>query len=472
MTGLPHAQHASRLGAAPATGGAAVVAKPGLPPRSVAKLSVIEESFERETANATETATATVRLEVEDDGEPAPKRLLAAGSIDSDALRFAFAAAARIGDEQARKIVVAARARLRAADDDRRARKDTAASGETLADYRKRCENLDAVVRASAKPQPDALRSALGQYAGARQSFQKMKSAARTLTLARIKLLLSQQDRLQRARGTLEESEWRPKWLAWVAMIDWGLSDLEVIDGLKRDECLKSEGLAPKPSRSKRKDVPRFDSNWRDRFLHTNERSATYRDAGVVLRFTGVRPAELERGVRLRRTEHGIRVRVAGAKVRETAGQPWRSFSLDVAELPRWFVELLPTNRSLVIKAQADSMRSHLYRQTRPVLNPTGRKSIAHINLSAYTFRHALVSDLRAAGWTAEDIAPVIGESSARTANLYGSAHTTGSVRPAIVAGSVRVPRAVKELDRSGLRHFAQSSTIAARDRKAKPKGR
>lgn len=475
VTGMPHAQHDGSTGAGLATTGTAALAKPGLPPPSVAKLNVIEEGVGRDAATASETAAGTVRLKTEAEGEPqvaAPKRMFAAGAIGVDALRFAFAAAAGMSDDRAREIVVAARATIRANEDTRRRRKDTAPSDETLEDYRKRCETLDAAVRASAKSQPDALRTALAQYAGAPRSFQKMKSAVRTLTLARIKLLLSQQDKQQRAQGAAAEGEWRPKWLALVAMLQWGLADLQVVDDANRDECLESEGLSHKPSKSKRKDVPRLDSGWRDRFLHLNERSATYRDAGVVLRFAGVRPLELEHGVRLRWTESGIRVRVTGAKVRETAGQPWRSFSLDAAELPRWFVELLPRNRSLVLKAQADPMRSHLRRQSQPVINPAEKKSIAHIKLSAYTFRHALVSDLRAAGWTPEDIAPVIGESSARTANLYGSAHTTGTVRPAIVAGSIRVPRAVKALDRSGLRQFAQSATVDARGSNKRPKAR
>jgi hypothetical protein len=476
VTGMPHAQHDGSTGAGLATTGTAALATPGLPPRSVAKPNVIEEGVGRAGATASKTPAGTVRLESEAEREPqlaAPKRMFAAGAIDADALRFAFAAAAEMSDERAREIVVAARARIRANEDIRRARKDTAPSEQTLDDYRKRCETLDAVVRASGKGQPDALRTALAQYAGAPQSFQKMKSAVRTLTLGRIKLLLSQQDKQQRARGAAAtEGEWRPKWLALVAMLQWGLADLQVVDGSNRDECLKSEGLSPKPSKSKRKDVPRLDSGWRDRFLHLNERSATYRDAGVVLRFAGVRPLELEHGVRLRWTDRGIRVRVTGAKVREIAGQPWRSFSLDPAELPAWFVELLPKNRSLVLKAQADPMRSHLRRQSQPVINPAEKRSIAHIKLSAYTFRHALVSDLRAAGWTPEDIAPVIGESSARTANLYGSAHTTGTVRPAIVAGSIRVPRPVKALDRSGLRQFAKSAAFDSRGGSKNPKPR
>jgi hypothetical protein len=236
------------------------------------------------------------------------------------------------------------------------------------------------------------------------------------------------------------------------------LSDLQLLDELNREDCLRSHKMVAKPSKSKRKRVPRYEAGWRERFLQVNDRSQTYREAGVVLRFAGVRPEELERGVRVRSLPNGIRVVVVGAKVRDTAGQPWRSFLLDPAALPAWFVERVSESRKLDIRAKSDPMRTHLGRQSQPVINPSDGKRLQDFRLSAYDFRHALVSDMRAAGWTPEDIAPVIGESSAATATMYGSAQTTGTVRPAVIAGSIRVPRAVKPMDRSGLAHVARRS--------------
>jgi hypothetical protein len=86
-------------------------------------------------------------------------------------------------------------------------------------------------------------------------------------------------------------------------------------------------------------------------------------------------------------------------------------------------------------------------RQTDLVLNPQGRRGIGR-PLSAYLFRHALVADLREAGWSTEGIAPVIGESAAATVRLYGLRKRGGkgpsTRRRAIISGSVRVPREVK----------------------------
>jgi hypothetical protein len=447
-------------GASVATGAPAMPAKPGLPLRSQVRTKVVDagHGIEADTANEEDTGTAKGVRGNTLPQVAQPKRLLAAGAIDADAIKHAVAAGAALNVEEARAIVVAARARVRADEDARRARMDTSPSERTLNDYRKKSARVDAAVRASDKSPDDALRAAMAKYAGARQTFQAMKSAVRTLTLSHMRFLLSEQDKVQRARGTVDEGKWKARWLGMVSMLRWTLSDLQVIDDLKRDECLRASKMASRPSKSKRKLVPLFDAGWRERFLQLNDRSTTYKEAGVILRFAGVRPEELERGVRVWWSPKGIRVLVAGAKVRDTAGQPWRCFLLDPSALPKWFVERVQKGHKLEIRAKADAMRTHLGRQSQPVLNPTDKKRGQGWRLSAYVFRHALVSDMRASGWTPEDIAPVIGEGSAATANMYGSAHTAGTVSPAVIAGSIRVPRAVKPLDRSGLASLAHHS--------------
>jgi hypothetical protein len=73
----------------------------------------------------------------------------------------------------------------------------------------------------------------------------------------------------------------------------------------------------------------------------------------------------------------GVQVRIEGAKVRDTAGQPWRSFLLNLAMLPAWFVDELKRQGQMHISANSDSMRSHLGRLSTAVLNPEQRKTVA-----------------------------------------------------------------------------------------------
>jgi len=159
--------------------------------------------------------------------------------------------------------------------------------------------------------------------------------------------------------------------------------------------------------------------------------------------------------------------------VRATAGQPWRTFLLDTSQLPDWFVNDLRNRRRMVIAADEDALRAHLYRQSLAVLNPDNRKRGEDLVLSAYVFRHALVTDMRESAWDTEDIAASIGESSAETLRYYGTRRNSGSrkVKPtvAMVMNSVRTPRAVKPIDQSGLNALLKERKRSGRQPSPKP---
>ena len=95
------------------------------------------------------------------------------------------------------------------------------------------------------------------------------------------------------------------------------------------------------------------------------------------------------------------------------------------------------------------------YAGKQKVLNKSSR-----LRLSAYVFRHALVTELREAGWEEHEIAAVLGESAAETARYYGKRTTAGAVRPvvtSIVKDSVQTSRAVRVVDTSRLKLLLKS---------------
>jgi hypothetical protein len=102
-------------------------------------------------------------------------------------------------------------------------------------------------------------------------------------------------------------------------------------------------------------------------------------------------------------------------------------------------------------------MRSHLGRLSTAVLNPEYRKNGCQENLSAYLFRHALVTQMRESGWESDEIAVAIGESSAETTRLYGL-RVRGGKKPkvpiAMEKNSVAAARAVKPADTQGLQKW------------------
>lgn len=356
----------------------------------------------------------------------------------------------QLTEVEAFAIVRAARQFLVENDQKRRARKDTSASEATIRDYQKKCRQIEAEIEDLGPSSKAPLLEVMAFYAPSKQTFRALKSALRWQALEQLQTVLREQDRLQRA------GQRSATWKRLVLQLDPILHRLRSIDALNRDECLRLIREAPRPSKSKRRVLHRLADDWRQGFLDINANSETYRHAGVLLAHCGLRPTELASGVRVRWTPRGVRVLIAGGKVRETAGQPWRTFLLDPAQLPTWFVEDLKQQGRLVIQADPDPLRAHLYRMSQAVLNPRNRKRDQDLILSAYLFRHALVSDLREQGWETEHIAASIGESSAATLSYYGTRRHSGSrkVKPtvAMVPNSVRTPREVKPRDKGGLK--------------------
>ena len=173
-----------------------------------------------------------------------------------------------------------------------------------------------------------------------------------------------------------------------------------------------------------------------------------YVDAQRVLALVGCRPEELEQGVTV--TQSGLRTvtfEVQGAKVTQSAGQPWRRISLPIALLAEDWIFRLRAQGSFVVKiASKDGLRKSLQRISHRML-----KGVPYA--TAYVFRHAFATMLRDSGHTVDEIAAFMGHSVAETQRLYGFRKGGGrKVKPAQASGySVEVPREVRPLKTNGL---------------------
>lgn len=466
VTGQATAQLATVPGAVPAHTGPTLLAGPAMSNATAAKQYVIEATTGDANANVIESSPPAKTTQMYKAVMAVMHDAKSAGADNMHkAMLIVFDEATYISREEAFAIVTAARARLTKAQEDRRARKDTPASERTIRDYEKKCVQVDRERDEVDTGSPNTLFEVMCRHAQAKQTFQALKSALRWRSLEQMREQLSAQDVLQRSQPD------SPRWKQTVWRVQCSMSELQRIDDLKRSECLLWADKHPKPSRSKRRILHRLPEDWQSRFLNVNQSSGTYRLAGVLLRYCGLRPSEFETGVRLRWTPRGVRVLIAGAKVRPTAGQPWRSFLLDPSALPTWFIDELRVKKRIVVQAQADAMRAHLGRMSQPVCNPDGQKRRERLVLSAYVFRHALVTDLREQGWDGEQIAALIGETSERTLTCYGTRVHAGSrkVKPvvAIVPDSVRAPRPVKPVDRSGLEPHLRKKAKASGAKRA-----
>ena len=317
-------------------------------------------------------------------------------------------------------------------------------SSKTLAIYEQKLRLIDTRERLNFDTGAPKILQLLAPTAHSKQSFKIYRSALKHRAVAMVKECLSKTRSLRLRAG--HKNEWQ---LTALQLSNW-LSDLEAIDQMTVEAALDYSGASPKPAKSRRDDLLKLPTNWRQRFLNVNEGSPTYRFAGVLLVSTGLRPEELEHGVRVRYEPKGniVCARIHGAKLRGNAGQPWRTLRIDAKRLPDWFVQSLMGRGTCIVRARANAMRTHLNRLTDRVFETIDAAS--RPALSAYLFRHAVVTDMQEAGWDTSEIAGAIGEICASTVAWYGLRRRRGvkpGPPPAIVRGAVRTARPVRPID-------------------------
>ena len=196
--------------------------------------------------------------------------------------------------------------------------------------------------------------------------------------------------------------------------------------------------------------------DWRARlWLRLAEVKSPWLDHTAIAALTGARPEEL-RSAKIAKDGNLLRVRIEGAKVSEGKGQPWREFALkndgshEFAHLfekagASWKVVTLPEG----VTDYPDAFSAALARAGRQVLAGAER-------MSGYVYRHALASDLKADGFSREDIAAALGHAVTKTQDTYGRAVGGSSGKRSL---SVQCARAIKQTHDT--RYTAAPPTVA-----------
>lgn len=352
---------------------------------------------------------------------------------------------------------------LKSIERDRQKRGDTQASIETKLQYAKHCKRIDEW------PDQDAnLSTRVAHFASKASTFNLVKAALKNRAIEFMYGALTAQ------ASSLEAGDFAGRQHV-AQQLKCAVEDYITLRKLDRETALKISGAKKLNAKSKLADVRHLPADWRRQFLDLNERSQTYRVTGALMSFTGVRPEELERGIRIQDEGASFRVTVNGAKVRANHGQETRSFCVRKAIMPKWLIAELTANPQPVYCAEKGAMRKHLSRISALIKNkapmPGGKQPI----VSAYCFRHALVTDLRDAGWTDAEIAPVIGDRSASTVHdHYGEHSSAGRVRKkvsTIMKETVTATHAVKPLrsDATTFAAFQKSRNLKANSKKPGP---
>jgi integrase len=326
-------------------------------------------------------------------------------------------------------------------------RRNTKPSIKTIRDYEKKFDRILVGFNQAKGNYEERILAVFSSYAISKNSFKSMRAAIK-FSLKEMMLALG-----KRAVKFNRESGRKTKYEQKISQhLQQILGILRVVDDLDRTEILEKLNRTTQRVRSKKTQLPLLKTGWQDRFLEINEKSRVYCDAGVLLRYCGLRPEELAKGVRVELKDGHVCVQIKGAKVRDgIAGQPWRTMSLNAEMLPQRFVEKIKQSSILNVCVSPDALRQHLKRTTEAVIGHVFQGN-EKIWISAYMFRHSLVTEMRHDGWDEQTLATVLGELTVDTAKSYGRRVRAGTKHPsiAIIRSSVQAALPIKPSSKSG----------------------
>jgi integrase len=351
--------------------------------------------------------------------------------------------------------IKAARAIVKSDTEARNRRQDTPPSANTLADYRKKLTLLDALVESNHTVMASPALIALMPYSSRKSSFYAMKAALRWRVLSQLKTLLAAQDEAQRTKN------WGTNFDECIEALGFAVRQFKELDAATFEECQVWSSKTTLQPRSKKDTLRKLPEDWKEQFLEQNDRSPTYRAPGLLMCLCGFRPEELRKGVTVTLKGDHIAVEMSGAKVRGTAGQPWRTFQLERSAFPNWFMDELSATGEQTYSAKTDAFRVHVKRISEKLFPEKSKNGEFLVKLSPYVFRHSVATDLRQSGWDTADIAGVLGEKTADTQRHYGlRSYTKGKApkKSSIIRGSLQTARSVRPANTAGLAAVQRSS--------------
>lgn len=326
---------------------------------------------------------------------------------------------------------------------------------DSIKDYEKKAQHLVLMMDADEEQwQATRWTDSLDAYAGQANSFRGNKAAACWYLRMNLQHLLSQQDKYQRAQ------EFGAPWLMCVELIAEMEQVYETVYAHTRLVPNAIQVLSPQTGESKKHDlkvIAKKHPNWMA-LMREGAAGTKYVDAQRVLELIGCRPEELEHGVTVTKSGlHTATFTVHGAKVTQSAGQPWRKISLPISLLADDWTSRFQDQESFIVKIDSkDGLRRSLQRISKRVLKGAPFAT-------AYVYRHAFATMLRDSDHTMEEIGALMGHSVADTQRQYGFRKGGGRNVKFVQASGYRVevPREVRPLKTNGLRSVLAKKKVS-----------
>jgi len=256
-----------------------------------------------------------------------------------------------------------------------------------------------------------------------------------------IQYLLAKQDGEQREKN--------PLWKDTVNRLEKAISEFDMRDVVKSE---RPESF--KPKESKRQHIRGLPRNWVQRYWDNVPKDNKYARVIALLIISGVRPAEIEKGVKVNfNTEKNVlAITIWGAKCRKdgSSGQKERVIAIDCDRLgeksPEVFLKNLwakyatGKDEDLYIQAKPKALYNYVTRLSAKIW-PKRKKHI-----TPYTFRHFVSATLKKTKFFSEhEVAQIMGHASCRSQFEYGSVQQGGVGTSILAVRAEKEPRPVQK---------------------------
>ena len=184
--------------------------------------------------------------------------------------------------------------------------------------------------------------------------------------------------------------------------------------------------------------------DWRSKLF--SRVTPKHQNAAAICALTGARPSEIAHGVRVELRKNNdvphLIITIAGSKITANSGQPSRTIQVKIDTDEARHLEKHATNAPIHVVTHPANLCAAIIK--------AGRSAFPHLQetVTPYVLRHALASDLKAAGISPDAIAQVLGHQASESQQAYGFAVCASGkvsidgVRAALpVRSTHRIPR-------------------------------
>lgn len=284
--------------------------------------------------------------------------------------------------------------------------------------------------RSAIERHPDASFHELLMQAGTASSFDKRRTAFRFCITEEIQNLRRKSEKAMRSKDYEAGKKLiQEAFKLAIKFEDEFLSDNRILfNDVKSQEGFKKVSFSKKKGLKKAPD-PYVVLNGLELKKNLYDRHSL---AFAVISVFGIRPAEMQKGVKLKFIDGMIFAQVKGAKVSDDKGHKYRAIGVSVRDgnkCDQVIMEAIYKNGGEVLATQTKSDYDSLRKYFNNHYNGT----------SLYTYRHQVASDLKKAGVSKTQIAEVMGHRTTESQVHYGYARSSRGGRSMVAKGSNEV---------------------------------